>query len=1734
MSDRTFSKRIYQLLCLLLIWGSITSTGMVNVSAAPIAGEGTQANPYMITNRAQLEDLNHFLGQTDVYFQLANDIDLSGSKWQPIGTTDDPFMGQFDGDGHTISGMMIEGETELGLFGVLQDGMIENLNLDLANVSYNDNYMSSGTKIGSLVGLNDNGTIKNISVSGSTNIVDGESQIGGLVGENNGTISDSSVNVEVKGESNVGGLAGVNNGTITNSHAIGNVNAVYSEAGGLVGNNFGGIESSYAVGDVNTSSELAGGLVGVNEVGGAISESFATGKAESAYYIGGLIGKNEGGVDYAFAVGDVTINNEHGGGLIGENTGSVHQTYSVGLITTNPGQPNSFGGFISLNSGSVDKSFWDIEKSGASSSNGGEGKTTEEFATTSTFQDWDSTVWDFNPGQYPKLKAIEFDDNFDVMAPAKPTASSEGGNYTAPPTINLTGEAGATIYYTLDGTEPTDGSNIYTSPITINETTILKAIQVDEAGNTSPVLTEEYVIQSNVLFESNGGSSVEPIAVEKGGLIDRPDTPTKEGYSFAGWYQDDSFTEAWDFEANTVTEDITLYAKWQKNEYNVTFESNGGNDISMQQIQYNEHASEPAQPEREHYQFIGWYSDEALTEAWDFEADKITENITLYAKWEKNIYNVVFNSNGGGDVSSQQITYNEQISEPEEPERAHYQFTGWYQDKELTKRWNFEEAVVTKDLTLYAAWEKVEYEVTFDSNHGSTVSSQQVKYNEQVSEPEEPERAHYQFAGWYKDESLTEQWNFEEETVTEELTLYAKWNINQYYVTFINYGGETIQTETVNHGESATSPEDPIRVGYTFTGWSHSFDNITSDLTIQAEYEIKTYTVSFKDYDGTELKTETVAHGESAIAPASPTRTGYTFVDWNQQFDNIIANLVVTATYAMNSYTISFDSNGGSEIDAITDDYGKAIDAPVDPVREGHSFHGWYVDEELAQAFNFQDAKMPAEDLTLYAKWEKNQYHVTFNSNGGSDVTSQLIAYNEQVSEPEQPERAHYQFAGWYKDQAQTEAWNFEEDVVTKDLTLYAKWNINQYDVTFINYDGETIQTETVNHGEAATAPEDPIRVGYTFTGWSRSFDNITGDQTIQAEYEIKTYTVTFEDYDGTEIKTETVEHGESATAPVSPIRTGYTFVDWDLIFDNITANTVVTAAYAINSYTISFESNGGSEIDAITGDYGKVIEAQVDPVREGHSFQGWYFDEELTQAFNFQDATMPAEDIILYAKWEKNEYHVTFNSNGGSDVTSQLIAYKEQVSEPEEPEREHYQFAGWYKDQAQTEAWNFEEDVVTEDLTLYAKWNIHQYDVTFINYDGETIQTETVNHGEAATSPEDPIRVGYNFTGWSKSFDNITSDLTIEAEYKIKTYTVTFEDYNGTELKTETVEHGESATAPASPTRTGYTFVDWDQQFDNIIANLVVTATYAINSYTISFDNNGGSEIDPITEDYGKTIQAPVDPIREGYAFQGWYTNEKLAESYSFEGATIPAEDMTLYAKWTINEYKVTFNSNGGSTVPSQQIIYNEEASVPEQPERAHYQFAGWYKDEAQTERWNFEEDVVTEDVTLYAKWNINQYDVTFINYDGETIQTETVNHGEAATAPDDPIRVEYIFTGWSQLFDYITSDQTIEAEYEIKTYTVTFEDYDGTELKTETVEHGAKASAPTSPTREGYLFNGWDRTFNEITENQIITAQYTKKIDASAPNITTQPTNVEIYQKQNGTLSVAAHSTDDGKISY
>jgi len=258
--------------------------------------------------------------------------------------------------------------------------------------------------------------------------------------------------------------------------------------------------------------------------------------------------------------------------------------------------------------------------------------------------------------------------------------------------------------------------------------------------------------------------------------------PLVVGYNFMGWFTDAEMTQA--VIVLTITTPVTLYGKYVAiPTYDVLFESNGGSLVtSILDVYENEMILEPADPVRSGFIFQGWYKDALFAEAWVFATDTVTADITLYAKWEEIppvTYTVSFETNGGSIVDPLLlVAENALITAPTSPTKDGYTFEGWFKDEGLLNAWVFETDVVVANITLYAKWAliPVTYTVTFESNGGSAVTAiTGISDGALISAPAAPTKTGFDFAGWYHDVELTNDWVFETDLVTANITLYAKW-----------------------------------------------------------------------------------------------------------------------------------------------------------------------------------------------------------------------------------------------------------------------------------------------------------------------------------------------------------------------------------------------------------------------------------------------------------------------------------------------------------------------------------------------------------------------------------------------------------------------------------------------------------------------------------------------------------------------------------------------------------------------------------------------------------------------------------------------------------------------------------------------------------------------------------------------------------------------------------------------
>ena len=302
-----------------------------------------------------------------------------------------------------------------------------------------------------------------------------------------------------------------------------------------------------------------------------------------------------------------------------------------------------------------------------------------------------------------------------------------------------------------------------------------------------------------------------------------------------------------------------------------------------------------------------------------------------------------------------------------------------------------------------------------------------------------------------------------------------------------------------------------------------------------------------------------------------------------------------------------------------------------------------------------------------------------------------------------------------------------------------------------------------------------------------------------------------------------------------------------------------------------------------------------------GHSFgtiSGGIFNGKVT---NINDTSAPEETPGRISGGTFNgevigAYTVAFLSDGENTAPPQIRA-NAPAARPADPTKEEHHFDGWYKGE---EKWNF-ADAVTEALTLTAKWTANRYTITFKPENGGEDIIITQDYGTAITAPANPTKTGCTFAGWDREIPTAmpAGDMTITARWTVNQYTITFKPENGGEDVIITQDYGTAITAPANPTKTGYTFAGWDREIPTAMpaGDMTITARWTVNQYTITFKPENGGEDIIITQDYGTAITAPANPTKTGYTFAGW--DREIP-------TTMPAGNMTITALWNGNGISV------------------------------------------------------------------------------------------------------------------------------------------------------------------------------------------------------------------------------------
>ena len=1071
-------------------------------------------------------------------------------------------------------------------------------------------------------------------------------------------------------------------------------------------------------------------------------------------------------------------------------------------------------------------------------------------------------------------------------------------------------------------------------------------------------------------------------------------------------------------------------------------------------------------------------------------------------------------------------------------------------------------------MTLYAVWTPVSYTVTYNANGGSGApsgSSAQFGATVTVS-ASTPTRAGYSFTGWNTQANGSGTPYASSDTFSmpsNNVTLYAQWQVSTVVLTYDKNTGDTVANVPVsvsaNAGSSLTlSSNTPVRTGYTFTGWntqangsgtsyarSANFTMPSTDVTLSAQWSIKSYTLTYNlnGGSGTAPSSQTGNYDTTVSArTTTANRTGYSFAGWTVNADGtgtsyqpndsytLVTDATLYAKWTPITYTIHYAPNDDATSSAtnlpsaqtpITYQQSVSLSATL-PTRAGYIFNGWNTAADGSGTGHVSEGTfvMPANDVTLSAQWIPDIYDLLYNANGGANapLATEHTSGSTATITSSVPTRVGYTFLHWTTTSAGTGTTYLNPGsggsvssftMPAQHVTMYAQWQVNQYTVTYnANFGSGAPSSQTENYGDTVTVSGTvPTRSGYQFTGWntatggtgtayasSGTFVMPADNVTLYAQWEALTYQLVY-NVNGGSSAAPASQNGATGTqltvSNTTPTRTGYTFTGWNTAADGsgtpysggasvtmIPDGITLYAHWTANPYTVTYNANNGSgapSSQSQTTDSTVTVSATV-PTRAGYTFLGWNTVQNGS-GVGYQGSgtfTMPPNNVTLYAQWSADNFTITYDANGGSGAPASSVATTDSTATVSAtvPVRTGYTFLGWNtaaNGSGTSRASSSTFTMPAANVTFYAQWAPQTFVVAYnanggsgapANQPGVVDTTVTVSNTV-------PARTGYTFAGWNTAADGSGTA------------------YTG----------GGTFTMPAN--------------------NVTLYAQWTAITYTITYHGNLGSGVPAAsTHTYleAVTLSATV-PTRTGYWFNGWNTlaNGNGSGHVPSANLVMPASDLDLYAQWVPDIYRVVYNANGGTGAPSDQLV-STSATVTvsaTQPSRTGYTFLSWSTTSAGTPP-TYSANAIfpmpPNNTTLYAQWQINQYQVIYnANQGSGTPPTTQIGDFQSTVVIDEPTdltRVGYTFTGWNTEangsgiayppgFEFVIPavDTTLYAQWFADTNAIIYDTTGGSGGPDNdfAATNSNVTVSSTIPTRPGYTFSHWQDTQGNLYANPV-----------------------------------------------
>lgn len=644
------------------------------------------------------------------------------------------------------------------------------------------------------------------------------------------------------------------------------------------------------------------------------------------------------------------------------------------------------------------------------------------------------------------------------------------------------------------------------------------------------------------------------------------------------------------------------------------------------------------------------------------------------------------------------------------------------------------------------------------------------------------------------------------------------------------------------------------------------------------------------------------------------------------------------------------------------------------PIKRGYSFKGW---SEIPEV-------MPDYDVTVNGTFAVNKYKVKFTIDGKS--ITKFLEYGAEIVPPDV-----------WPAEGEVFKWiDMPATMPNRDIVINGEYTAVKYALIYI-LDGVEYRRKEYKKGEEIIPLQDPEKEGYVFSGWS---DIPT---TMPATYVIvngsfidpnqQRYQVTFK-VDGEVHHVDSVTLGSNLSHLKTPAMEGYTYqITNDIPVFMPKYDLVIEGTFAINSHKLIYMIDGDVYKESVV-EYGTPITEEIPPAIVGSAFTGWGDIPE----------TMPDMDVTLSGSYILNGYTITYVVDG-EVYEKNVFAYGKDVRPLGNLSKEGYTFSGWSE---------IPETMPNNDVTVVGSFTINKYKVTYM-VNGSVYHTDTMSYSTPIVPIEEPVKEGYTFSGWGEIPGIVPSnDVIINGVFTVNKHKIVY-TVDGSVSYSDSIEYGEKIILLDEPIKEGYTFSGWSEAPRTMPdRNVVVSGAFSINEYKVIYlvdDNTYYTD----TLEYGAGITVMKNPVKEGYTFSGWSEAPQI----------MPANDVTISGKFTINKYKLIYTVEGIQYY-TDSLEYGAVIVEQEWPVKEGYTFSGWE---------GLPSTMPANNVVAEGVFHINKYKITYI-VEGETLYTDSITFNERISPIDYPEKEGFTFSGWIGIPTVMpASDVTTGGEFFINT---------------------------------------------------------------------------------------------------